>query len=460
MDLAAVAEHLRALDIDVVTDDLEPYGRDETMDLFSAAGIVVRPRNTPEVQEILRVASRESIPVTPRGGGTGKAGGCIPVDGGIVLSVERMNRIKEIDANNRYAVVEPGVILSNLHEECAKHDLLYPIDMSSAGSCLMAGNVACDAGGERAVKYGTTRAQVTGAEAVLMDGTVIRTGGKLAKDVAGYALHHLLTGSEGTLAVLTEITLRLAPLPPYRRTLLAAFDSLDDAAEAALRVEATGYRPSAIELIERAAVQLAQEMIGASIPHADSAALLLVEVEAFREDDADTQIEGVAEALLEAGAEDVVLAKREEVWGVRHSVAEAIKTLPAYSAIDSVVPRRLMPELVRAAHTIGDKHGIEVACFGHAGDGNIHIDFIRRDANDPAWDAGIKPAVHAVLAKCVSLGGSITAEHGVGILRREDMPLQFDEGTLEAMRALKRAWDPQGLLNPGKVLPQSRSTQS
>jgi len=200
MDLAAVAEHLRALDIDVITEDLEPYGRDETMDLFSAAGIVVRPRSTPEVQEILRVASRESIPVTPRGGGTGKAGGCIPVAGGIVLSVERMNRIKEIDANNRYAVVEPGVILQTLHEECTKHDLLYPIDMSSAGSCLMAGNVACDAGGERAVKYGTTRAQVTGAEAVLMDGTVIRTGGKLAKDVAGYSLHHLLTGSEGTLA--------------------------------------------------------------------------------------------------------------------------------------------------------------------------------------------------------------------------------------------------------------------
>jgi len=453
MDLAAVAEHLRALDIDVLTEDLEPYGHDETMNLHADAGIVVRPRSTPEIQEILRVASRESIPVTPRGGGTGKAGACIPTEGGIVLSVERMNRIKEIDANNRYAVVEPGVILHTLHEECEKQNLFYPIDMSSGGSCLMAGNVACDAGGERAVKYGTTRAQVTGCEAVLADGTVIRTGGKLAKDVAGYSLHHLLTGSEGTLGVLTEITLRLAPLPPYRRTLLAAFDSLDLAAEAALRVEATGYRPSAIELIERAAVQLAQEMIGAKIPHADSAALLLVEIEAFREDDADAQIEGVAEALLEAGAEDVVLAKREEVWGVRHSVAEAIKSLPAYSAVDSVVPRRRMPELVRAAHTIAEANGIEVVCFGHAGDGNIHIDFIRRDANDPNWDTGIQKAVRAVLEKCISLGGSITAEHGVGLLRRDDMPLQFDEGTLDAMRALKRAWDPQGILNPGKVFP-------
>jgi len=220
-----------------------------------------------------------------------------------------------------------------------------------------------------------------------------------------------------------------------------------------LRVEATGYSPSAIELIEHAAVQLAQEMIGASIPHADSAALLLVEIEAFREDDAQAQIEGVGEALLEAGAEEVDLAKREEVWGVRHSVAEAIKTLPAYSAVDSVVPRRSMPELVRAAHTIADANGIEVVCFGHAGDGNIHIDFIRRDADDPRWDAGVRAAVHAVLEKTVALGGSISAEHGVGILRLEDMPLQFDADTLEAMRALKRAWDPQGLLNPGKVLP-------
>ncbi|MHC4956327.1 MAG: FAD-binding oxidoreductase [Planctomycetota bacterium] len=439
MDLAAVAEHLSALEIDVLTDDLDAFGRDETMDLFSAAGIVVRPRSTPEVQEVLRLASAESIPVTPRGGGTGKAGGCIPVEGGIVLSLEKMNRIKEIDANNRYAICEPGVILATLHEECGKHDLLFPIDMSSAGSCLIGGNVACDAGGERAVKYGTTRAQVAGVEAVLMDGTVIRTGGKLAKDVAGYPLHHLLCGSEGTLA--------------YRRTLLAAFDSLELAAEAALRVEASGWQPSAIELVERAAVQLAQEMIGSTIPHSDSAALLLVEVEAFREDDADAQIEGVGEALLEAGAEEVDLAKREKVWGVRHSVAEAIKALPAYSAVDTVVPRRSMPELVKHAHLVAEKNGIEVVCFGHAGDGNIHVDFICRESGDPAWEAGIGPAIRSVLKKTVSLGGSITAEHGVGILRREDMPLQFDEATLAAMRALKQAWDPQGLLNPQKVLP-------
>ena len=453
MDLAAVAEHLQALDIEVLTENLGPYGRDETMDLFSPAGLVVRPKSTPEVAEILRVASREGIPVTPRGGGTGKAGGCIPVEGGLVLSVERMNRIREIDALDRYAVVEPGVILWNLHEEAAKHDLWYPVDMSSGGSCQIGGNVACDAGGERAVKYGTTRAQVTGVEAVLMDGSVIRAGGKLAKNVAGYPLHHLLVGSEGTLAVITEITLRLVPLPPYRRTLLAAFDSLDTACAAALAAESSGYRPSAIELIEQAAVQLAQEMAGEKLPHADSAALLLVEVEAFSDDDAQAQIEGVAEALFEGGAAEVDLAKREQVWGVRHAVAEAIKALPGYSAVDAVVPRRRMPDLVRSAHKIADDLGLEVVCFGHAGDGNIHIDFIRRAEQDPNWDKNIARAVRRVLEVTVGHGGSITAEHGVGTLRRNDMTLQFDEATLDAMRALKRAWDPNGLLNPGKVLP-------
>jgi glycolate oxidase len=292
---------------------------------------------------------------------------------------------------------------------------------------------------------------VTGAEAVLIDGSVIRTGGKLAKDVAGYPLHHLLCGSEGTLAVLTEVTLRLAPLPPHRKTLLAAFASLDRAAAAALEVEKSGFRPSAIELVERAAAALAEEMLGDALPHAGAAALLLVEVEGFREAATQEEAEAVGGILLDAGAEEVDLAPREKVWGVRHAVAEAIKRLPAYSAVDAVVPRRSMPDLIRRAHSIAARHGIEVVCFGHAGDGNIHIDFIRRDAADASWDGAIGPAIRDVLEATVRLGGSITAEHGVGLLRRDDLSLQFDEATIGAMRALKKAWDPKGLLNPGKI---------
>ncbi|MHC4547694.1 MAG: FAD-binding oxidoreductase [Planctomycetota bacterium] len=448
-----IAEHLRALGIDVLTTDLAPYGRDETMDLFAAPGIVVRPRSTPEVQEVLRLALRENVPVTPRGGGTGKAGGCIPVGGGVVLSLERMDRIKEIDARNRYAVVEPGVVLWTLHEACAEHGLLYPVDMSSGGSCLIGGNLACDAGGERAVKYGTTRAQVTGIEAVLMDGSVIRTGGKLAKNSAGYPLHRLLVGSEGTLAVITEATLRLVPLPPWRRTLLAAFASLDRAAQAALEVEGAGLAPSAIELVERAAAALAEEMLGQELPHSGAAAYLLVEIEGFEEGRTQRDLEAVGTALLEAGATDVDLAPRERVWGIRHAVAEAIKRLPAYSAVDAVVPRTRMPELIRRAHRIAREHELEVVCFGHAGDGNIHVDFVKRDDGDPHWPQAIGPAIRAVLEATVELGGSITGEHGVGLLRREDLAVQCDAATVAAMRALKQAWDPKGLLNPGKIWP-------
>jgi len=454
VDVAAIAEHLSALGIECLTAELEPYGRDETMDLFSAPELVVHPRSTPEVQEVLRLADREGIPVTPRGGGTGKAGGCIPVAGGIVLSMERMDRIREIDASNRFAVVEPGVILWTLHEECRKHGLLYPVDMSSGGSCEIGGNLACDAGGERAVKYGTTRAQVTGVEAVLIDGSVIRTGGKLVKNAAGYSLHHLIVGSEGTLAVITEATLRLVPLPRHRKTLLAAFASLDRASHAALEVERQGFGLSAIELVERAAADLGQKMVGIDLPHAGAGAYLLVEVEGFREGRTEEEIEAVGTALLEAGAEEVDVAPREKVWAVRHSVSEAIKRLPAYSAVDAVVPRTRMPELIRRAHAAAKAHGVEVVCFGHAGDGNIHVDFIRRDAADERWEKGIGPAIRDVLAATIELGGSITAEHGVGLLRKQDLPLQLDPGTIAAMRAIKHAWDPKGLLNPGKIWPQ------
>ncbi|MDH3591249.1 MAG: FAD-binding protein, partial [Planctomycetota bacterium] len=349
----------------------------------------------------------------------------------------------------------PGVILSNLHEECEKHGLWYPVDMSSGGSCLIGGNLACDAGGERAVKYGTTRAQVFGVEAVLMGGRVIRCGGKLSKNVAGYALHHLLVGSEGTLGVITEATLRLVPLPPQRRTLLAAFSSLDRAAQAALEVEKCGATLSAVELVERAAAALAEEMLKTPLPHSGAAALLLVEVEGFSETRAQDEIEQVGTLLLEAGADDVEVAPRQKVWGVRHAVAEAIKLLPGYSSVDAVVPRTSMPRLVARAHAIAERRGLSVVCFGHAGDGNIHIDFLKREEGDTNWDEQIGPAVRDLLKATIDLNGSITAEHGVGLIRKDDMPLQFDEATIAAMREIKRAWDPHGLLNPGKVFPDA-----
>ncbi|MGQ0613960.1 MAG: FAD-binding oxidoreductase [Planctomycetaceae bacterium] len=451
--LDEAARAFEAAGIEFAREGLEAYGRDETMDLFSAPDLVVKPRTTAEVATVLSTAQREKIPVTARGGGTGKAGGAIPVRGGIVLSLARMDRILEIDAPNRFAVIQPGVVLQTLHEACEKKKLLYPIDMSSRGSCTLGGNIACNAGGERAVKYGVTRAYVAGLEAVRMDGSILRSGGKLAKNSAGYALHQLLVGSEGTLAVITEATLRLLPLPTHRKTLLASFSSLKAAAAAALEAEATGLNPSSVEFLERAAAALAEEMLGERLPHAEAAALLLIEVEGFSERRCEEDLEAVAQVLLENGAEDVELAPRERVWRVRHAVSEAIKRLPAYSAVDASVPRRSMPELVRRAHEAARRHHVEVVCFGHAGDGNIHVDFVRRDPDDPRWDTGVAAAVRDVLRATVELRGSISGEHGVGMLRRNDLLMQLDASTVEAMRALKAAWDPDGLLNPGKIWP-------
>ncbi len=451
--LDGAARALEAAGIAVAREGLEAYGRDETMDLFSAPGLVAKPRSTAEVATVLATAKRESVPVTARGGGTGKAGGAIPVLGGIVLSLERMDRILEIDAPNRFAVVQPGVVLQTLQEACEKRKLLYPIDMSSRGSCTIGGNIACNAGGERAVKYGVTRAYVAGIEAVLMDGSILRSGGKLAKNSAGYALHQILVGSEGTLAVVTEATLRLLPLPTHRKTLLASFSSLETAAAAALEAEATGLNPSSVEFLERAAAALAEEMLGERLPHAEAAALLLIEMEGFSERRCEEDLEAVAQVLLENGAEDVELAPRERVWRVRHAVSEAIKQLPAYSAVDASVPRRSMPELVKRAHEAARRHRVEVVCFGHAGDGNIHVDFVRRDPADPHWDTGVAAAVRDVLRATVELRGSISGEHGIGMLRRNDLGMQLEASTVEAMRALKAAWDPDGLLNPGKIWP-------
>jgi len=451
VNLERALADIEAAGVEVLTGDLDSYGRDETMDLFAAPAAVARPHSTDEVAAVLRICHEHDVPVTPRGGGTGKAGAAVPLGNTLVLTLERMDRIREIDKLNRFAVVQTGVVLQTLHEACEAAGLLYPIDMSSRGSCLIGGNLATNAGGERAVRYGTTRDWVAGIEAVLMDGSVIRAGGKIAKNSAGYSLTQLLVGSEGTLAVITEATLRLVPRPPFRRALLAPFDSLDKAAEAAIEMEASGLRPGAVELIERAAAQLAESMLGQKLPHADAAALLLVEMEAFSESAAQAEAEQAAQLLLDAGADDVEFAPREKVWAVRHGLADAVKSLPAYTAVDTSVPRGSMPELIRAAHAAAKKENVEVVCFGHAGDGNIHVDFLKRDAADENWAARAQAAVKLVLQATVRLGGSITGEHGVGLLRRDDLGLQYDPATIEAMKALKKAWDTKGLLNPGKI---------
>ncbi|MGA9115895.1 MAG: FAD-linked oxidase C-terminal domain-containing protein [Bacteroidota bacterium] len=450
---------LRALlgDEAVLTDPeaVSPYARDETEDLSFMPEAVLRPSSTGEVSRILSWADSRRVPVTPRGGGTGLSGGALAVEGGICLSMERFNRILELDAANHQALVEPGVITQKFQEEAEAIGLFYPPDPASRGSCTIGGNLAECAGGPRAVKYGVTKDYVLGLEAVLPSGRIIRTGGRTLKNVSGYNLTQILIGSEGTLAVITAVRLRLIPLPAHRKVVLVAFPSLDAAAQAVAAVFQAGITPSACEFMERAAVQAAEERLGKKFPRGGAAAQLLIEVDGNNEAALDEEIARVASVVEGFGAEDVLLAaerqKVEDVWALRRSIGEAVKSISAYREEDTVVPRARLPELVGGVKEICARRGITSICYGHAGDGNVHVNILRGDLEESSWREKLEAAVEEIFRLTVSLGGTISGEHGIGYTQKPYLPLALGEEELRLMRGLKLLFDPRLILNPGKI---------
>ncbi len=456
----AILAELRALlgddHVRVDADALERYGRDETEDLVFRPEVVARPGIAAEVSAILALSARERIPVTPRAGGTGLSGGALPVHGGILLSVERMNRILEIDRANQVAVVEPGVISEVLQNAAAEAGLYYPPDPASRGSCQIGGNIAECAGGPHAAKYGTTKDYVLGLEAVLPGGEVIRTGGKLRKNVTGYNLTQLLIGSEGTLAIVTRAILRLVPLPTARVTLMASFGSLEDAAAAVADLFGHGVVPGACEFMERDAVIAAEEHIGVSFPHHEAAAHLLLEVDGMDESRVLREAEILGEACLGRGALDVLVAdgpaRQSELWRLRRAVGEAVKKISVYKEEDTVVPRDALARLVAGVKAIGSRHGIRTICYGHAADGNIHVNVLKAGMDDARWNAALPEAIREIFGLTVSLGGMISGEHGIGLTQKPYLSMALSETEMEITRRIKRAFDPQGLLNPGKIL--------
>ncbi|HET9481722.1 MAG TPA: FAD-linked oxidase C-terminal domain-containing protein [Candidatus Polarisedimenticolia bacterium] len=432
------------------------YSRDETEDLSFPPEAVVRPETTEQVSRVMKIATRERIPVTPRGAGTGLSGGALPVFGGISLSLERMNRILEIDTDNLMAVVEPGVITEVLQTEVEKQGLYYPPDPASRGSCMIGGNVAENAGGPRAVKYGVTKDWVCGVEAVLPDGSILATGGKLRKDVSGYNLTQTLVGSEGTLAIVTKVILRLMPLPAHRRAMLACFDDVEAAARAVVAVFARGVTPSAAEFMEGEAWRTGADRVGKRLIAPDHAAYLLLEVDGRDADQVERDAATVGEACLELGAADVFVAdtpaRAKDVWSVRRAIGEAVKKIAPYKEEDTVVPRRQVPDLVLAVRDIIGRHGLRAICYGHAGDGNIHVNILK-DEGGFAWEASLDTAIREIFEKVAALGGRISGEHGIGWVQRAYMPIVHQAVELGLMRRIKRAFDPDGILNPGKILP-------
>jgi len=442
----------------VITDEetLKPFASDYTEDLVFMPEVAVLPKTTEDVQALMRIASKYNVPVTPRAGGTGLSGGALPVLGGILLSCHRMNRILEIDRENLIGVVEPGVITQVFQEEAEKVGLFYPPDPASRGSCTLGGNVAENAGGPRAVKYGVTKDFVMGVEAVLPDGSLIKAGGKLYKDVSGYNLTQLLVGSEGTLAIITKIYFKLIPWAPHRKVLLAPFNSLEAAAKAVVAVFSKGVQPSACELMEREAAQCAIRQLGKEWPHPDAAAHLLLEADGHSAERVDEEAMLMGEACMEAGAEDVFLAEDEprmrEIWSLRRSIGEAVKSINIYKEEDTVVPRNKIPELISGVKEIAARYGLMTICYGHAGDGNIHCNIIKT-VDDDTWTNVLPKAIVEIFEHTHSLGGQVSGEHGIGYVQREYLPITRGAVEIDLMRKIKAQFDPQGILNPGKIFP-------
>jgi len=442
----------------VITDEetLKPYASDYTEDLVFMPEVAVLPRTTEHVQALMRIAIEHNVPVTPRAGGTGLSGGALPVLGGILLSCHRMNKIRSEEHKNLIGAVEPGVITQVFQEEVEKVGLFYPPDPASRGSCTLGGNVAENAGGPRAVKYGVTKDYVMGLEAVLADGTLIQTGGKLYKDVSGYNLTQLLVGSEGTLAIITKIFLKLLPWPPHRKVLLAPFNSLDQAAHAVVAVFGKGVQPSACELVERDAAQCAIKQLGKEWPHPDAAAHLLLEADGHSMERVDEEAMLMGEACMEAGAEDVFIAEDErrmrEIWSLRRSIGEAVKSINIYKEEDTVVPRNKVPELIRGVKAIAAKYGLTTICYGHAGDGNIHCNIIKT-VDDETWDKVLPKAIVEIFEHTAALGGQLSGEHGVGYVQKEYLPVTRGAAEISLMKKIKDQFDPKGILNPMKIFP-------
>jgi len=455
---AGLAEALsRRLPAEILSADeesLAAHSHDETEDLRARPELVVRPRTEDEVRALLAAARELRFAVTPQGALTGLSGGALPVGGGVALDLRGMARILEIDRENLFAVVEPGVVTEALQNAAESAGLFYPPDPSSRGSCTIGGNIAENAGGPRAAKYGTTGRYVSGLRVVLPGGAVLALGGKNRKDVAGYDLLSLFVGSEGTLAVVTQATLRLLPLPAHRRLLWASFAGENAALSAVSRLYAGGAEPSACEFLERRAAEVSAQSLGLALP-ADADAHLFVEVDGFEEDTVTRDAERAGETLLDAGATEVrvALTEREQrdFWRLRRAVGEAVKRLGPYAEEDCAVPRARLPELLAAVREIAARRRLTAICYGHAADGNIHVNVVQPPGERERWLREREEAVAEIFRAVVGLGGTITGEHGVGLTQRAYLRLRHSPEVLAAMKAVKALFDPEGILNPGKI---------
>jgi glycolate oxidase len=421
---------------------------------------VVLPASATEVSAVLKLANRERIVVAPRGSASGLSGGALPLGGGIALALTRMNRILEIDRVNLLAVVEPGVITARLQAEVEKLGLFYPPDPSSLSVSAIGGNVAENAGGARCLKYGVTADYVMGLQVVLPTGEIIRTGGRMVKNVTGYNLRQLFTGAEGTLGVITEVTLKLLPLPKFRLTALAVFPRLEDAAETVSEIMSAGLLPASIELMDQITVQCVEELLHTGLP-TDAEALLLLAFDGNYEQIVANELAAASEICTRRGARSLQSARTPEesarLWQARRSISPALaRKSPNKLGEDISVPRSAVPEIIRRIRTIAMQYELTIPVFGHAGDGNLHPNILC-DRNNPEEMQRVRGAAAAIFEAAIACGGTLSGEHGIGLLKKEFMEQDLGHEAIEAMKKIKLALDPHNLLNPGKIFPSGHS---
>lgn len=435
------------------------YGHDETEDYNFPPSVVVKPANAQEISEIVKLANEYKVPVVPIGGRTGLSGGALSIYEGIGLSIERLNKI-EVDEQNLQAIVEPAVYTQVLQETVLEKGLFYPPDPSSRGSCTIGGNVAENAGGARAVKYGVTKDYVLNLEVVLPTGEIIWTGANTLKNSTGYNLTQLMVGSEGTLGIITKIVMKLLPKVNNNILMLVPFFKAEQACEAVAAIFRAGIVPSALEFMERDAIDWTLRFLNEDISiniKDEVQAHLLIEVDGNYPDVLFSQAEKITEVLEQYDIDEVLFADSEEqknaLWKLRRVVGEAVKSNSVYKEEDTVVPRYALPDLLKGIKSIGSKYGFQSVCYGHAGDGNLHVNIVKGTLTDEQWQNEVPKGIREIFELTVSLKGTLSGEHGIGYVQKNYMDIAFSKKQLSLMKAIKQAFDPNNILNPGKVLP-------
>jgi glycolate oxidase len=437
------------------------YGKDETEAFVFPPSVVLKPGTTQEVSEILKIANLHGIPVTAIGARTGLSGGALSVHQGIGLSMERFNKIINIDEKNLQVVVEPAVITQVLREAVAEKDLFYPPDPSSLGSCWIGGNVAENAGGARAVKYGVTKDYVLNLEVVLANGDIIWTGANTLKNSTGYNFTQLMVGSEGTLGIITKIVMKLIPKVNHTVLMLVPFYEANQACEAVSAIFRAGIIPSALEFMERDAIDWTLKFVPDLNVQVNEQvqAHLLIEVDGNYPDILFQEAEKIMEVVEQFNIDEVLFADTEIqknlLWKMRRSVAEAVKSNSIYKEEDTVVPRYELPKLLFGIKQIGAKYGFKSVCYGHAGDGNLHVNIIKGDMSDENWNTEVTKGIREIFELTVSLKGTLSGEHGIGFVQKNYMDIAFSESHLKLMKGIKTIFDPKGILNPGKIFPDN-----